>query len=117
MGIPLVDDVRGLLDSLFGIGGGGEGGSEYESAAEAEARRQLKVDAGLAEIEKVFSQYDQDFYDKSSDAYLDYYEPQLEDQFKKGLKDLQFALARGGRSTEVDKKVQAAEDYGIQKMS
>ena len=118
MKIPLVDDVRGFLDSLFGIGGGGEGGSEYESAAEAEARRQLKVDAGLAEIEKVFSQYDQDFYDKSSDAYLDYYEPQLEDQFKKGLKDLQFALARGGRfgsSTEVDKKVQAAEDYGIQK--
>jgi len=118
MGIPLVDDVRGLLDSLFGIGGGGEGGSEYESAAEAEARRQLKVDAGLAEIEKVFGQYDQDFYDKSSDAYLDYYEPQLEDQFKKGLKDLQFALARGGRfgsSTEVDKKVEAAEDYGTQK--
>jgi len=103
---------------LTGSGGGGGGGPEYESAAEAEARRQLKVDAGLEEIEKVFSKYDQDFYDKSSDAYLDYYEPQLDDQFKDGLKELQFALARGGRfgsSTEVDKKANAAEEYGIQK--
>ena len=115
MAIPIVTDVWDLL-----TGGGGDdgGGSQYESAAEAEARRQLKVDAGLAEIEKIFSQYDQDFYDKSSDAYLDYYEPQLEDQFKQGLKELQFALARGGRfgsSTEVNRKAKAAEDYGFQK--
>ena len=105
-------------NTLTGGGGGDGGGSQYESAAEAEARRQLKVDAGLAEIEKIFGQYDQDFYDKSSDAYLDYYEPQLEDQFKEGLKELQFALARGGRfgsSTEVNRKAKAAEDYGFQK--
>ena len=105
-------------NTLTGGGGGDGGGSQYESAAEAEARRQLKVDAGLAEIEKIFGQYDQDFYDKSSDAYLDYYEPQLEDQFKEGLKDLQFALARGGRfgsSTEVNRKAKAAEELGFQK--
>jgi len=113
----MANPLTPLWDLL--TGGGGEGEiPEYESAAEAEARRQAKVDAGLAEIDKVFSQYDQDFYDKSADAYLDYYEPQLEDQFKKGLRDLQFALARGGRfdsSTEVDKKIEAAEDYGTQK--
>jgi len=105
-------------NTLTGGGGGGGGGPEYESAAEAEARRQLKVDAGLEEIEKVFAQYDQDFYDKSGDAYLDYYEPQLEDQFKDGLKELQFALARGGRfgsSTEVNRKAKAAEKYGTEK--
>ena len=112
----LINDILNIFG--FGTDTSGGGGSEYESAAEAEARRQLKVDAGLAEIEKVFGQYDQDFYDKSSDAYLDYYEPQLDDQFQQGLKDLQFALARGGRfgsSTEVDKKADAAEDYGFQK--
>ena len=113
MAIPIVTDVWNLL-----TGGGDEGGgSQYETAAEAEARRQLKVDAGLEEIEKVFSQYDQDFYDKSGEAYLDYYEPQLEDQFKDGLKELQYALARGGRfdsSTEVNKKADAAKEYGIQ---
>ena len=105
-------------NTLTGGGGGDGGGSQYESAAEAEARRQLKVDAGLEEIEKIFGQYDQDFYDKSSDAYLDYYEPQLEDQFKEGLKELQFALARGGRfgsSTEVNRKAKAAEELGFQK--
>ena len=107
-----------VWNTLTGGGGGGGGGSQYESAAEAEARRQLKVDAGLEEIEKIFGQYDQDFYDKSSDAYLDYYEPQLEDQFKEGLKELQFALARGGRfgsSTEVNRKAKAAEELGFQK--
>jgi hypothetical protein len=110
--------VSDFLETLFGGGGGDGSQPAYESAAEAEARRQLKVDAGLAEIEKVFGQYDQDFYDKSSDAYLDYYEPQLDDQFKDGLKELQFALARGGRfgsSTEVNRKADAAEEYGIQK--
>jgi hypothetical protein len=110
--------VTDIIDAITGGGSGGSGQPEYESAAEAEARRQLKVDAGLEEIEKVFGKYDQDFYDKSSDAYLDYYEPQLDDQFKDGLKELQFALARGGRfgsSTEVDKKAKAAEEYGIQK--
>jgi hypothetical protein len=105
-----------LLDSLFGTGGSTS--SAGETAAEAEARRQAKVDAGLENIEDVFSQYDDDFYDKSSDAYLDYYEPQLEDKYKEGLKQLQFALARGGRfnsSTEVGKKAKAAQDLGFQK--
>jgi len=115
MAIPIITDIWNILT---GGGGGGSDTPEYESAAEAEARRQLKVDAGLKEIEKVFEQYDQDFYDKSQDAYLDYYEPQLEDQYKKGLRDLKFALARGGRfgsSTEVDKKAKAAQDLGFQK--
>ena len=114
----LEQEWKNFWNTLTGGGGGGGGGSQYESAAEAEARRQLKVDAGLAEIEKIFGQYDQDFYDKSSDAYLDYYEPQLEDQFKEGLKELQFALARGGRfgsSTEVNRKAKAAEELGFQK--
>jgi len=114
----MADPITNLWNALTGGGNSGSSQPEYESAAEAEARRQLKVDAGLEEIEKVFSKYDQDFYDKSSDAYLDYYEPQLDDQFKDGLKELQFALARGGRfgsSTEVDKKAKASEDYGIQK--
>ena len=109
--------VTDFFDLLTG-NTGGDGQPQYESAAAAEARRQAKVDEGLEEIEKVFGKYDQDFYDKSQDAYLDYYEPQLEDQYKKGLKALKFALARGGRfgsSTEVDRKARAAQDMGFQK--
>jgi hypothetical protein len=108
--------ISDILESILGTGGSSS--NTYESAEEAEARRQAKVDKGLENINSVFSQYDDDFYDKSSDAYLDYYEPQLEDKYKDGLKELQFALARGGRfnsSTEVGKKGKAAEDLGFQK--
>lgn len=112
-----MNELQKFFNMIFG-GGGGGGQPDYESASEAEARRQKRVDAGLEEINKVFDQFDQDFYDKSQDAYLDYYEPQLEDKYKKGLSDLKFALARGGRfgsSTEVDRKAKAAQDLGFQK--
>lgn len=106
------------LMTTLGLGGGSGSQPAYESAAAAEAARQARVDAGLEEIEGVFGQYDQGFYDKSQDAYLDYYEPQLEDKYKKGLQDLKFALARGGRfgsSTEVGRKAKAAQDMGFQR--
>ena len=112
-----MNELLAFFNSIFGGGGGGSQPA-YESAAEAEAARQARVDAGLERIEDVFSQYDQDFYDRSQDAYLDYYEPQLEDKYKKGLQDLKYALARGGRfgsSTEVGRKAKAAEDMGFQK--
>ena len=98
-----MSELSKFFNLLFGGGGSGSQPA-YESAAAAEAARQARVDAGLEEIEAVFDQYDQGFYDKSQDAYLDYYEPQLEDKYKKGLQDLKYALARGGRfgsSTEV----------------
>ena len=112
-----MSELSKFFNLLFGGGGSGSQPA-YESAAAAEAARQARVDAGLEEIEAVFDQYDQGFYDKSQDAYLDYYEPQLEDKYKKGLQDLKYALARGGRfgsSTEVGRKAQAAQDLGFQK--
>ena len=112
-----MSELSKFFNLLFGGGGSGSQPA-YESAAAAEAARQARVDAGLEEIETVFDQYDQGFYDKSQDAYLDYYEPQLEDKYKKGLQDLKYALARGGRfgsSTEVGRKAQAAQDMGFQK--
>ena len=112
-----MSELSKFFNLLFGGGGSGSQPA-YESAAAAEAARQARVDAGLEEIEAVFDQYDQGFYDKSQDAYLDYYEPQLEDKYKQGLQDLKYALARGGRfgsSTEVGRKAQAAQDMGFQK--
>ena len=113
----MANALTNFFNTLLG-GGSNNSQPAYESAAEAEARRQAKVDAGLKRIEEVFGRYDQDFYDRSQDAYLDYYEPQLEDKYKKGLQDLKYALARGGRfgsSTEVGRKAQAAQDMGFQK--
>jgi len=110
--IPILSDV---MDAMFGKVDYED--DSYERAKADEAERQAKVDAGLANIEDVFSQYDQDFYDQTSDAYMDYAQPQLEDQYAEGLKQLQYALARGGRfnsSTEVDRKAGAAEDLAFQ---
>ena len=52
-----MSELSKFWDLLTGGGGGGGSQPAYESAAEAEARRQRKVDAGLREIEKVFEQY------------------------------------------------------------
>jgi len=112
MAIPVISDVMNLI-----FGETDYEDTSYEKAKADEAKRQAKVDAGLANIEDVFSQYDQDFYDRTSDAYMDYAQPQLEDQYAEGLKQLQYALARGGRfnsSTEVNRKSKAAEDLAFQ---
>ena len=105
-----------FMDVIFGKPDTPE--DQYAKARADELARQKRVDEGIEEIEDVFGQYDQDFYDKRSEAYTNYQAPQLEDQYKKGLKELQFALARGGRlnsSTEVGKKAKAAQDLQFQR--
>ena len=105
-----------FMDAIFGKPETPE--DQYAKAKADELARQARVDEGIDEIEDVFSQYDQDFYDKRSDAYMNYQAPQLKDQYKEGLKELQFALARGGRlnsSTEVAKKAGAAQDLQFQR--
>ena len=106
-----------IMDTIFGKP---ETPSDnYDRAAAEEAARQKRIKEGLANIENVFGQYDQDFYDQTQDAYIDYYQPQLEDQYQKGLQELQYALARSGRlnrsSTDTYKKAQAAQDMEVQK--
>ena len=54
--------LTNLMDVIFGKPDVPD--DQYEKAAAAEAARQARVDAGLAEINDVFSQYDQDFYDQ-----------------------------------------------------
>ena len=105
-----------FMDVIFGKPDTPE--DQYAKARADELARQARVVEGIDEIEDVFSQYDQDFYDRRSDAYMNYQAHQLKDQYKEGLKDLQFALARGGRlnsSTEVGRKAQAAQDLQFQR--
>lgn len=61
-----------------------------------EAARQKRIQLGMAEIDKVFSGFGDDFYNQRRAAYLDYAKPQLEDQFGEQNRNLIFALARGG---------------------
>src|SRR3546814_20442278 len=50
----------------------------------------------MGQIDQTFSQFNDDYFDTRSKAYLDYATPQLEDQFAKAKEQLIFALSRGG---------------------
>lgn len=71
------------------------------SAAEArqqEQERQDRIRAGQGQIDAAFAQYDEPFYSTASQNYLDYYNPQLDDQYDKARRDVAFGLARSGLS-------------------
>lgn len=72
-------------------GGGGDGGA---GAAAAEQRANL--DKGTAQINQVFSKYDQGFYDARGKAYTDWAMPQVTQQYQDTKKGLTYALARNG---------------------
>lgn len=65
-------------------------------ARQQEEERQARIRQGQGQIDAAFAQYDQPFYDKASSTYLDYYNPQLEDQYAKARKNLIFDLGRSG---------------------
>jgi len=68
-------------------------------AAEARAReekRKADIQLGQTRINETFSQFDDPYYDARRTAYLDYANPQLNDQHEEARKNLTFNLARGG---------------------
>ena len=77
------------------MGGGGDGGAAERQRQEEEAR-QARIREGKAAIESKFAGFDDDFYDSRRTSYLDYANPQLEDQFKDATRELTLALARSG---------------------
>lgn len=89
-------------------GDSGDGGAA--AAAKAEEERQAKVLEQQGAINKVFDTYDDDFYKKQTQNYLDYANPQIEDQFGDAMDELRFALARQGitrSSVAADRKAKA----------
>ena len=79
------------------MGGGGKGGGQAKAARADEAARQERIRQGTERIGTIFdSNFNDQFFDKRKQAYLDYAKPQLEDQFGNAQKELTFALARGG---------------------
>ena len=79
----------------------GGNGSNQAAADAAEARkresdRRARVRAGAGNINAAFEQYDDDFFDGRTQSYLDFANPQLEDQFKDANRELTLALARSG---------------------
>ena len=73
---------------------GGDGGaSDYR---EAEEERQRKTIEQQNAINSVFDTYDEDFTNQQAQNYLDYANPQINEQFGDAMDGLRFALDRQG---------------------
>lgn len=74
---------------------------EQQQAADAaakEAARQARLNTGTTQINDIFSKanFDQNFYDKYTNAILNYQQPQLADQYTQAQNKLTYDLARAG---------------------
>ena len=74
---------------------------EQQQAADAEAKeaqRQQRLNTGTQQINDILSSgnFDQPFYDKYTNAILNYQMPQLQDQYTQAQSKLTYDLARAG---------------------
>jgi len=66
----------------------------------AEDQREVDIRTGITDIDSAFGQFDDGFYDGRRQAFLDFQQPTIEDNFEEANKDLIFALARSGKGSE-----------------
>lgn len=69
---------------------------EAADARKREEERQARIKSGMTSLDQTFGAFNDNFYSGRKSAFLDYYEPQLEDQFSDASKKLTFALGRNG---------------------
>jgi len=67
-----------------------------QAAREAEARRQTAITEGAGSISSIFSQFNDDFYNKRGQDYTNYAMPELDRQYQNQQRDLIANLARSG---------------------
>jgi len=65
-----------------------------KSFEKEQARKAAAVKKGMMGIDAQFSQFDDKFYDGRRQAYLDFANPQLDEQYQDAYKKLIFALSR-----------------------
>tara|TARA_R100001443_G_scaffold33680_3_gene47569 strand:+ start:10502 stop:11113 length:612 start_codon:yes stop_codon:yes gene_type:complete len=101
----------------FGDGGAGAMKDEASRQRAEEEARQGRIRAGRKKIDDTFSSFDDAFYDKRRQSYLDYANPQLDDQYKKAVSELTLALARNSLSNSsvaARKNAELQKQQGIQ---
>ena len=75
------------------IGSAGDGG-----ASRIETQRQNRINAGLQNIDKAFSGFNNDWFNQRRQDYLNYATPQAIRQFQNTRNNLAYSLARNGLS-------------------
>lgn len=89
------------------------GGNEAAQARADEQARQARVRQGTTDINKTFdTQFNPTFYSGRKQSYLDYANPQVEDQYGGAQRELTFALDRAGL---LDSSVRGTKAADLQK--
>jgi hypothetical protein len=89
-----------------------------ERARQEQAAKESRLQQGMANIEAGFKPYDDNYFSGFNQKYLDYYNPQIEDQYSKAQEQLLFGLSRAGltnssaRGTEMGS---LEKNYGTQR--
>lgn len=65
-------------------------------ARQSEIDRQARITAGQGKINDAFAGFNPDYFSKFQQAYLDHYNPQIDQQFTDARKNLRYDLARKG---------------------
>lgn len=78
------------------LGGGGGGDDGSEEVRKREEERQARIRQGMGAIDKNFSAFNDDFFNKRRDDYVAYATPQLNEQYDDALTRLTAALSRSG---------------------
>lgn len=89
-------------------------------ARKQEAERQARIAQGQTGIDEAFSNFNDPFYQGYQTQYMDYYNPQIDDQYKDAVKRLTLQLAQTGNltgSTGAKQLSDLQKTYDTQKMA
>lgn len=79
--------------------GGKSGGNEAALARQEEQERQERIRQGTQKVNTIFDgQFNDDFFQKQQQNYINYAMPQVDDQRAKASKELLFSMDRAGQT-------------------
>ena len=81
------------------MGGKNRGGNEAALARAEEQQRQQRIREGTARVNTIFDgQFNEDFFNRQRDNFVNYAMPQVEDQKRRAGNELLFAMDRAGQT-------------------
>lgn len=101
---------------LFGDGGAGRIAAQQRADENA---RQSRITSGMSAIDRAFSGFNDDFYNKRAAAYSAFAMPQVERQARDARRQLVYALSRSGNldsSAAIDRNADLDEEINQQRI-